>query len=70
LRPIKLRVAQAVIVKPMKGQRNLVSIKGMGPRAAAILLSIIGQNGDFGIVPLSNTEERLGVWGCPEFRPG
>lgn len=54
----------------LKGHLNLVSIKGIGPRAAAILLSIIGEVNDFaseeklasyfGIVPrVSNSNERV-----------
>lgn len=31
----------------LKGQKNLVSIKGIGPRAAAILLGVIGEVEDF-----------------------
>ena len=54
----------------MRGQKNLVSIKGIGPRAAAILLGVIGDVGDFdsaeklgsyfGIVPrVSNSNETV-----------
>jgi transposase len=52
------------------GQKNLVSIKGIGPKAAAILLAVIGDVGDFeseqklgsyfGIVPrVSNSNETV-----------
>jgi transposase len=52
----------------LAGQKNLVSIKGIGPRAAAILLSVIGEVADFesaeklesyfGMVPrVSNSNE-------------
>ncbi len=52
----------------MRGQKNLVSIKGIGPRGAAILLGVIGDVADFesaeklgsyfGIVPrVSNSNE-------------
>lgn len=54
----------------LKGHENLVSIKGIGPRAAAILLSVIGPVSDFesedklasyfGIVPrVSNSNETV-----------
>jgi transposase len=54
----------------MRGQKNLVSIKGIGPRAAAILLGVIGDVADFdsaeklgsyfGIVPrVSNSNETV-----------
>lgn len=54
----------------LEGQKNLVSIKGIGPRAAAILLAVIGQVEDFeseeklasyfGIVPrVSNSNETV-----------
>lgn len=54
----------------LKGHENLVSIKGIGPRAAAILLSVIGPVSDFesedklasyfGIVPrVSNSNETI-----------
>lgn len=54
----------------LKGHNNLVSIKGIGPRAASILLSIIGPVSDFesedklasyfGIVPrVSNSNETI-----------
>lgn len=54
----------------MRGQKNLVSIKGIGPRAAAILLGVIGDVGDFesaeklgsyfGIVPsVSNSNDSV-----------
>lgn len=54
----------------LAGQPNLVSIKGIGPRAAAILLAVIGDVGDFeseaklasyfGIVPrVSNSNESV-----------
>lgn len=54
----------------MAGQKNLVSIKGIGPRAAAILLGVIGDVADFeseeklasyfGIVPrVSNSNESV-----------
>ena len=56
--------------KQLNGHRNLISIKGIGPRAAAILLSVIGEVGDFesddklfsyfGIVPrVSNSNETV-----------
>lgn len=56
--------------KQLKGHRNLVSIKGIGPRAAAVLLSVIGEIEDFesddklfsyfGIVPrVSNSNETV-----------
>lgn len=56
--------------RQLKGHSNLVSIKGIGPRAAAILLSVIGEVGDFesdgklfsyfGIVPrVSNSNETV-----------
>ena len=56
--------------KQLKGHGNLVSIKGIGPRAAAILLSVIGEVSDFesddklfsyfGIVPrVSNSNETV-----------
>lgn len=56
--------------KELKGHSNLVSIKGIGPRAAAILLSVIGEVNDFesddrlfsyfGIVPrVSNSNETV-----------
>jgi transposase len=56
--------------KQLKGHGNLVSIKGIGPRAAAILLSVIGEASDFesedklfsyfGIVPrVSNSNESV-----------
>jgi transposase len=40
----------------LKGQENLVSIKGVGPKAAAILLSVIGDVNDF------ESEEKLGSY--------
>jgi transposase len=54
----------------LKGHANLVSIKGIGPRAASILLSVIGEVDDFeseeklasyfGIVPrVSNSNETV-----------
>jgi transposase len=54
----------------LKGHANLVSIKGIGPKAASILLSVIGQVNDFeseeklasyfGIVPrVSNSNETV-----------
>ena len=54
----------------LEGQKNLVSIKGIGPRAAAILLAVIGEVKDFdseeklasyfGIVPrVSNSNETV-----------
>jgi transposase len=54
----------------LEGQKNLVSIKGIGPRGAAILLAVIGDVGDFenehklgsyfGIVPrVSNSNETV-----------
>src|SRR5215470_570109 len=54
----------------LKGHNNLVTIKGIGPRAAAILLSVIGEVSDFesedklfsyfGIVPrVSNSNETV-----------
>jgi transposase len=54
----------------LKGHANLVSIKGIGPKAASILLSVIGEVNDFeseeklasyfGIVPrVSNSNERV-----------
>ena len=54
----------------VSGQKNLVSIKGIGPRAAAILLAVIGEVADFeseeklasyfGIVPrVANSNERV-----------
>jgi len=54
----------------LPGQKNLVSIKGIGPRAAAILLGVIGEVEDFpgeenlasyfGIVPrVSNSNETV-----------
>lgn len=54
----------------LPGQKNLVSIKGIGPRAAAILLAVIGRVEEFdsqqkmasyfGIVPrVSNSNERV-----------
>jgi transposase len=56
--------------RQLNGHRNLVSIKGIGPRAAAILLSVIGEVSDFesddklfsyfGIVPrVSNSNETV-----------
>jgi len=56
--------------KQLKGHSNLVSIKGIGPRAAAVLLSVIGEIDDFesddklfsyfGIVPrVSNSNETV-----------
>jgi transposase len=56
--------------KQLKGHSNLVSIKGIGPRAAAVLLSVIGEVDDFesddklfsyfGIVPrVSNSNETV-----------
>jgi transposase len=54
----------------LRGQKNLVSIKGIGPRAAAILLAVIGEVEDFsseaklasyfGIVPrVANSNETV-----------
>lgn len=54
----------------LEGQKNLVSIKGIGPKAAAIMLAIIGEVSDFeseeklasyfGIVPrVSNSNETV-----------
>lgn len=54
----------------LEGQKNLVSIKGIGPRAAAILLAVIGDVADFeseeklasyfGIVPrVANSNETV-----------
>ena len=54
----------------LKGHANLVSIKGIGPKAASILLSVIGEVNDFeseeklasyfGIVPrVSNSNETV-----------
>ena len=40
----------------LEGQKNLVSIKGIGPRAAAILLAVIGDVADF------ESEEKLGSY--------
>jgi transposase len=56
--------------KQLKGHGNLVSIKGIGPRAASVLLSVIGEVNDFesddklfsyfGIVPrVSNSNETV-----------
>jgi len=56
--------------RQLKGHRSLVSIKGIGPRAAAVLLSVIGDVNDFesddklfsyfGIVPrVSNSNETV-----------
>jgi transposase len=56
--------------KQLKGQKNLVSIKGIGPRGAAILLAVIGEVSDFeseeklasyfGIVPrVANSNETV-----------
>lgn len=54
----------------LRGQKNLLSIKGIGPKAAAILLAVIGEVDDFasgaklasyfGIVPrVSNSNEQV-----------
>lgn len=40
----------------MRGQKNLVSIKGIGPKAAAILLGVIGDVADF------DSEQKLGSY--------
>src|SRR5262249_25141779 len=40
----------------LAGQQNLVSIKGIGPKAAAILLAVIGDVSDF------ESEEKLGSY--------
>jgi transposase len=40
----------------LAGQKNLVSIKGIGPKAAAILLAVIGDVSDF------ESEEKLGSY--------
>ena len=46
----------AVSGSQLEGQKNLVSIKGIGPRAAAILLAVIGDVADF------ESEEKLGSY--------
>lgn len=66
----RLEVQMEASGAEMKGQKNLVSIKGIGPKAAAILLGVIGEVKDFdseaklasyfGIVPrVSNSNEKV-----------
>ena len=66
----RLEVQLEASGEQMKGQKNLVSIKGIGPKAAAILLGVIGEVNDFdseaklasyfGIVPrVSNSNESV-----------
>ena len=46
----------AISGEQLCGQKNLISIKGIGPRAAAILLAVIGDVADF------ESEEKLGSY--------
>ncbi|HJQ22519.1 MAG TPA: IS110 family transposase [Blastocatellia bacterium] len=66
----RLDVQLAASGAELRGQKNLVSIKGIGPRAAAILLAVIGEIEDFssaaklasyfGIVPrVSNSNAQV-----------
>jgi transposase len=66
----RLEMQMAESGAQLKGHANLVSIKGIGPRAASILLSVIGEVSDFeseeklasyfGIVPrVSNSNETV-----------
>ncbi len=66
----RLEVQMAESGAQLEGHANLVSIKGIGPKAASILLSVIGEVRDFesedklasyfGIVPrVSNSNEKV-----------
>lgn len=66
----RLEVQMEMSGAELKGQKNLLSIKGIGPKAAAILLGVIGEVEDFdseaklaayfGIVPrVSNSNETV-----------